>query len=375
MDKSRRKKDGFYFPEWVSDENEDTFASIIKRGIRSSEKGPFENRPKRRGEPSIDEFITGIRNNNKTLLAKAITLVESNSVSHYARGRDILKKTGPDPGRSLRIGITGPPGSGKSTIIEEIGLELLSKGHRVAILAVDPSSTLTGGSILGDKTRMERLTREDNCFIRPSPSGGTLGGVTRKSRETILLCEAAGYDVILLETVGVGQSEITVRSMVDFFALILNPGSGDELQGIKRGVMELADLIVVNKADGNNLKRAEITKGEYSRAIHYLLPSTEGWTREVISASAMEKKGIKKIIEIVENFKNNTVESGVFERRRSEQAFSWTISLVEDYLKDNFYSSRVIRGKLMEVREKIIAGKMLPTDGAEELINSYFKAD
>lgn len=372
MDKFRKKEDGSYFPEWVTDEDEDTFASIVKRGVRSSEKAPFENRPERKGEPSIDEFINGIRNNNKTLLAKAITLVESNSVSHYARGRDILKKIGPDPGKSLRIGITGPPGAGKSTIIEEIGLELLSMGHKIAILAVDPSSTLTGGSILGDKTRMERLTREENCFIRPSPSGGTLGGVTRKSRETIQLCEAAGYDVILLETVGVGQSEVAVRSMVDFFTLILNPGSGDELQGIKRGVMELADLIVVNKADGNNLKRAEITKGEYSRAIHYLLPSTEGWEREVVSASAIEKKGIKKIVEVFENFRNNTMESGVFESRRRDQAFSWTISLVEDFLRDSFYSNKIIRGKLVEIREKIIGGKMLPTEGAEELINYYF---
>lgn len=374
MNDRRKRADGSYFPEWVTDENEDTFATIVKRGVMTPGKGPFKNRPEKKGEPSIEEFTAGIKENNKTLLAMAITLVESNSASHYSKGREILKKIGPDPGKSLRIGITGPPGAGKSTIIEEIGLELLSGGHRVAILAVDPSSTLTGGSILGDKTRMERLAREDNCFIRPSPSGGTLGGVTRKSRETILLCEAAGHDVILLETVGVGQSEITVRSMVDFFALILNPGSGDELQGIKRGVMELADLIVVNKADGNNLKRAEMTKAEYSRAIHYLLPSTLGWEREVIVASALEGKGVKKIVEIAESFENNTRESGIFDRRRREQAFNWTISLVEDFLKDNFYSSNVIRDRLGEIRKQIIDGKMLPTDGAEELIKSYFKS-
>jgi len=204
MDKNRKKKDGSYFPEWVTDGKEDTFATIVKQGVESMRETPFSESPKKKGEPSVDEFVDGVRHNNKTLLAKAITLVESNSALHYSKGREILKKIGPDPGESLRIGITGPPGAGKSTIIEEIGLELISGGHKVAILAVDPSSSLTGGSILGDKTRMERLSRESNCFIRPSPSGGTLGGVTRKSRETIHLCEAAGYDMILLETVGVG---------------------------------------------------------------------------------------------------------------------------------------------------------------------------
>jgi len=326
-------------------------------------------------EPSVGEFFEGISNNNKTLLAKAITLVESNSSSYYAKGREILKRFATDNGKSLRIGITGPPGAGKSTIIEEIGLEFIKRGHKVAVLTVDPSSTLTGGSILGDKTRMERLTREKNCFIRPSPSGGTLGGVTRKSRETILLCEAAGYDIILLETVGVGQSEITVRSMVDFFALILNPGSGDELQGIKRGVMELADLIVVNKADGNNVKKAEMTKSEYSRAVHYLLPSTEGWEREVIVASAIENRGIKKFIEIAEKFRIDTKSTDIFQKRRRDQAFSWTISLVEDFLTSSFYSNKIIQKKLEEIKRKIIAGKMLPTDGAEELIKSYLKAN
>ena len=243
MDKNTKTDEKSYLPEWAIEGNEDTFASVVKLGVENPGKKMFDSRPVRTGEPSVDELTDGVRKNNKTLLARAITLVESNSPDRYSKGREILKKIGPEPGESLRIGITGPPGAGKSTIIEEIGLELVSLGHKVAILAVDPSSSLTGGSILGDKTRMERLSRIDNCFIRPSPSGGTLGGVTRKSRETILLCEAAGYDIILLETVGVGQSEVTVRSMVDLFTLILNPGSGDELQGIKRGVMELADLI------------------------------------------------------------------------------------------------------------------------------------
>ncbi|MEN8223071.1 MAG: methylmalonyl Co-A mutase-associated GTPase MeaB [Acidobacteriota bacterium] len=374
MDKNGKIDEKSYRPEWVTEGEEDTFATVVRRGVERPENGGFDSRPGKKGEPSVDELTEGVRKNNKTLLARAITLVESNSPSRYSKGREILKKIGPEPGESLRIGITGPPGAGKSTIIEEIGLKLVSLGHKVAILAVDPSSILTGGSILGDKTRMERLSRVDECFIRPSPSGGTLGGVTRKSRETILLCEAAGYDIILLETVGVGQSEVTVRSMVDLFTLILNPGSGDELQGIKRGVMELADLIVVNKADGNNLKKAEITKSEYSRAVHYLLPSTEGWDREVITASAIESKGIKKIVEIAENFRTNTIKSGIFRSRRREQAFSWAISLVENFLKDDFYSKNSVRDSMEDIKGKIINGEMLPTEGAEKLIRSYFKS-
>ncbi len=374
MDKSSKTDEKSYLPEWAVEGEEDTFASVVKLGVDNPGKKGFDISPGRRGEPSVDELTEGVRKNNKTLLARAITLVESNSPARYSKGREILKNVGPEPGESLRIGVTGPPGAGKSTIIEEIGLELVSLGHKVAILAVDPSSILTGGSILGDKTRMERLSRIDECFIRPSPSGGTLGGVTRKSRETILLCEAAGYDIILLETVGVGQSEVTVRSMVDLFVLILNPGSGDELQGIKRGVMELADLIVVNKADGDNLKKAEMTRSEYSNAVHYLLPSTEGWDREVITASAVECKGIKKIVEIAENFRRNTIKSGIFRSRRRDQAFSWTISLVENFLKEDFYSSNSVREVLREIKRKIINGEMLPTEGAEKLIRSYFKS-
>lgn len=374
MDDSGKKNENSYLPEWVIAGEEDTFATVVKRGVSHSGNPGVTSSPGRKGEPSVVELAKGVRENNKTLLARAITLVESNSPSRYSKGREVLKTLGPEPGKSLRIGITGPPGAGKSTIIEEIGLELVSGGHQVAILAVDPSSSLTGGSILGDKTRMERLSRSDQCFIRPSPSGGTLGGVTRKSRETIFLCEAAGYDIILLETVGVGQSEITVRSMVDMFTLILNPGSGDELQGIKRGVMELADLIVINKADGNNLKKAEMTRSEYSSAVHYMLPSTEGWSREVITSSALEKKGIREIVGIAGKFRENTMESGMFRLRRREQAFSWTISLVENFLKDDFYSSKGVRKILADIKEKIIDGEMLPTEGAEMLIRSYFKS-
>jgi len=372
MGDRKKRKDGSSVPAWAAGGDEDTFATIVRLGVDKTGEPRFAESLIKKEEPSVDEFVNGIRSANKTLLAKAITLVESSSAARYSKGREILKLIGPDPGDSFRIGISGPPGAGKSTLIEAIGLELIASGHKVAILAVDPSSSLTGGSILGDKTRMERLSREADCFIRPSPSGGTLGGVTRKSRETIHLCEAAGYDVILLETVGVGQSEITVRSMVDFFLLVLNPGSGDELQGIKRGVMEIADLIVVNKADGDNMDRAGMTRSEYSRAVQYLLPSTEGWEREVITASAIEGRGIRQIIDISRAFREQTRESGLFRNRRREQAFSWTLSLVEDFLKENFYSNAAVRRRIVEIREKIVTGKMLPTDGAEELIRAYF---
>ncbi len=361
-----------YLPDWVDEENGDAFASFIKMGVTGTNKAPFGETRLKKGEPSVDEYVKGILSNNKTILAKAITLVESNSVSHFSKGRDVLKRVADNSGSSFRIGITGPPGVGKSTLIEEVGLKLIEKGHKVAVLAVDPSSTVTRGSILGDKTRMEKLSREENCFIRPSPSGGTLGGVTRKSFETMLLCEAAGYDVVLIETIGVGQSEITVRSMVDFFLLIIMPGGGDELQGIKRGVMELADLIVVNKSDGNNLERAQLTKVEYSNAIRYLSTPTEGWEREVISVSALEKKGIGEIIKIAENFINTIRRSGLFLERRGEQSFQRTISMVEDFLKDSFYENKNVKKKIEEVRDKIIAGKMIPTDGAEILLKSYF---
>ena len=242
------------------------------------------------------------------------------------------------------------------------------------MLTVDPSSSLSKGSILGDKTRMEKLSREDNCFIRPSPSSGTLGGVTRKTRETILACEAAGYDVILIETVGVGQSEITVRSLVDFFLLVLISGAGDELQGIKKGVMELADTIVVNKADGEDIQKAELAKSEYEIALHYLQQATKGWNAKVLTASALTKNGIKEIWNTIEKFLSKVKSSGVFEERRKHQTVEWMFSLIENNLKHNFYSNGNVGSSLSVIKKQVLNGETLPTIAAEKLLNIFYNS-
>ncbi len=259
--------------------------------------------PKRK-EINIQKYITGILAGDRVMLARAITLIESNAPHHFTAAQSLLRELLPHTGNAVRIGITGVPGAGKSTLIEILGGMLCAQGHKVAVLAVDPTSSLTGGSILGDKTRMEQLSREPNAFIRPSPTGGMLGGVARKTRESILLCEAAGFNVVIVETVGTGQSEISVRSMVDFFLLVLVPGAGDELQGIKKGVVEIADAILINKADGENKIPAEAARVEYNRALHYLAPSADGWTTRAYTGSALTGEGIANIWAVIQRFIN-----------------------------------------------------------------------
>lgn len=268
------------------------------------------------------------------------------------------------------------PGAGKSTFIEALGTNLCRGGHKVAVLAVDPSSTVTKGSILGDKTRMEQLSREPNAFIRPSPSGGTLGGLTRKSRETLLLCEAAGYDTILVETVGVGQSETTVRSMVDFFLLVVLTGAGDELQGMKKGVMELADAIVVNKADGDNKQRAMVTRAEYERILQFLRQATENWTTHAYTCSAYTGAGIMELWnDVIEAFMKHGWGNGVLVERRKQQTLSWVYTMVEEHLHNLFYRSPAIIGCKEEIEREVVGGKISATMAVQDLINRFAAAE
>jgi len=308
-------------------------------------------------------------------LARGITLVESNSEHHFHKAQKMIERLLPQTGRAIRIGITGVPGAGKSTFIEAFGSYLCSNGLKVAVLAVDPTSSLTGGSILGDKTRMERLARNPKAFIRPSPSSGKLGGVHRKTRETMLLCEAAGFDVILVETVGVGQSEVIVRDMVDFFMLLVLTGAGDELQGMKKGIMELADAVIINKADGPNEVAAKKTKGEYNRILHFLQPATKGWETKARTCSALKETGISEIWELILNFERTTKDSGVFSDRRRLQMKEWIHSMIVDQLQMSFFHDKKIKSLLPKIENEVISGTRPVAAAVDELFHVYLQRD
>ena len=288
-------------------------------------------------------------------------MVESNAPKHYTMAQDLVQRLLPYTGKAIRVGITGVPGAGKSTIIEALGTKLCQQGHKVAVLAVDPSSSVTGGAILGDKTRMEQLSKEPNAFIRPSPAGGTLGGVTRKSRETMLLAEAAGYDIILVETVGVGQSETTVRSMVDFFLVVVLTGAGDDLQGVKKGVIELADAILVNKADGDNLQKALLTRADYEQILHYLMPATEGWTTKAYTCSAYTGEGIQEIWDVVLQYIDQMKKTGQLEQRRAAQNLTWLKEMTSDYLMNLFLRDEAVSAAREAVEKQVMEGTLAPT--------------
>ncbi|SDL95157.1 methylmalonyl Co-A mutase-associated GTPase MeaB [Bacillus sp. OK048] len=372
MDRKKKK------PEWVPETEGDEFASHVVEGVtgeqhecpNSSNDFPISTSP-RRPRLTVSDYVKGVLSRNRTIIAQTITLVESNQARHMETAQEVLKQLLTYTGNSIRIGITGVPGAGKSTLIEALGTMLCDQGHRVAVLAVDPSSTITRGSILGDKTRMDILSRNPNAFIRPSASGGTLGGVTRKSRETMLICEAAGYDVILVETVGVGQSEVTVRSMVDFFLLIMLTGGGDELQGIKKGVMELADGILVNKADGENKRRALVTKTELNRILHYLQPITEGWSTKAYTCSALSGEGIAEIWQVIQAFRIQTYKSGMFNQRRLKQTIDWMYSMVEEDLRASFFSHPQVSRLIPEMEDALVHGEMSATMAAKELLKTF----
>lgn len=325
----------------------------------------------RRRDVSHEEYVRGVLDGDRTLLARAITLVESNAPAHAAAARRLVTELLPRAGGSVRVGITGVPGAGKSTFIEALGCHLTGRGHRVAVTAVDPTSSLSGGSILGDKTRMERLSADPAAFIRPSPSGGALGGVARKTRETIVLLEAAGYDVVLVETMGVGQSEITVRSMVDFFLLLLVPGAGDELQGIKKGVVEMADAVVVNKADGENALAAAAARAEYERALHWLKAATEGWRTQARTASAVTGAGIAEVWDLVEEFRRSTRETGAFTRRRRAQERDWMRALLEEGLTALFRRNPAVAALLPGLEADVVEGRIPASAAAERLLAAF----
>ena len=317
------------------------------------------------------EFCDGVLAGDRRSVAKTITLLESRRADHRELGQEVLARLVPHTGAARRIGITGPPGVGKSSFIETLGLELLSGGHKVAVLAVDPSSPLSGGSILGDKTRMERLAREDNAYIRPTPSGGTLGGVSYRTREAMLVCEAAGYDIVLVETVGVGQSEFEVRSMVDFFCVLLQPGAGDELQGIKKGVLELADLLVVNKADGEYRDEAERTRAEYAHALGLLRPSSEHWTPRVQLASALTGDGIDAVWQAVLEHEDALSGGGEREARRREQARAWLWRLLRDGLETAFREHAGVQEALPGLEQSVESQKLTAPHAANSLLEIF----
>lgn len=325
----------------------------------------------RKKQLSSKELIDGILSGNIADLSRAITLVESTNANHLAKANEIINACLPYANKSVRIGITGVPGVGKSTFIEAFGKHLTSLGKKVAVLAVDPSSTISHGSILGDKTRMEELVKDPNAYIRPSASGETLGGVARKTRETITLCEAAGFDTILIETVGVGQSETAVHSMVDFFLLLKISGAGDELQGIKRGIMEMADAIVINKADGNNIKKANLAKVEFDRALHLFPSKKSGWTPTTSTCSAITHDGIPEVWETMEKFLKLTKGNNYFFEKRTAQNQYWMLETINEQLKTNFYNHPEIQKLLESTKIAVSTDEISPFAAAQELLNVY----
>lgn len=357
-------------PDWVPEgcASDPAFATWVMQGVRPSGASTVRPPARRRPTLSTEDYVRGVLARDPGVLGRAITLVESNAPAHQRQAQEVLAALLPHTGRARRVGLTGIPGAGKSTFIEAFGLRLAEQGRRVAVLAIDPSSAVTGGSILGDKVRMEKLCRHPNAFIRPSPSGGSLGGVTRKTREAILVCEAAGYDVVLVETVGVGQNEVAVRAMVDAFVVLLIAGAGDEMQGIKKGVIELADLLVINKADGDNLPRCTAALAEMKRVLHYLRHATEGWQTTVQTASARTGDGVADVWATLGQFFTTGERTGSTARRRREQAVAWMHALIEEHLRAGFYGAEPVQARQAEIENAVANGALAPMAGALALL-------
>ncbi len=361
-------------PDWQPEDAGAEFACSVMPGVPLASDHNAAVRSaapaKARTALTAEDYAQGILAGDRVMLSRAITVIESNAPKHFELGQEIIQKILPHSGKAMRVGITGVPGAGKSTFIEAFGTYLCGEGLKVAVLAVDPSSSLSKGSILGDKTRMENLAREKNAFIRPSPSGGSLGGVTRKSRETMLLCEAAGYDAVLVETVGVGQSETMVRSMVDYFLVVVITGAGDDLQGIKKGIIELADSILVNKADGDNKMKAMMARADYDHILHYLRPATEGWKTKAYTCSSITGEGIADMWGVIKDFRDNVIASGVFSKRRKEQTIEWVRAMTAEYLQNKIAQNAELTKCREDIERKVIEGAITPTVAAKAVIGS-----
>ena len=360
-----------HFEKEYADTHHDTALNVTEGVADQPIVNPHFVR-KRRRTFSTDEYVEGILRGDITILSQAITLIESNKPEHYDQAQQIIERCLPHAGRSVRIGITGVPGAGKSTVIEAVGNMVVSLHHRLAVLAIDPSSERSGGSILGDKTRMESISSNPDIFIRPSPSAGSLGGVARKTRETIVLCEAAGFDVIFIETVGVGQSETAVHSMVDMFMLLQISGAGDELQGIKRGIMEMADMMVITKADGENRQKAELARAQFQSALHLFPMPESGWRPKVYTCSAVAETGLEEVWKGVEEFLDHIESNGYFQSNRNRQNKYWMYESINDALKDSFYRDPAVAAHLADVEQRVLDAKLSSFIAAKELLDIYF---
>lgn len=357
-------------------ENDNQYKGLqVNSGVKSQPTvNPYrKSMMHRRRQLSAGEYVEGILKGDISILGQAVTLVESTADAHQALAQEVIEKCLPYSGNSRRIGITGVPGAGKSTSIDVFGLHVIRNGGKLAVLAIDPSSERTKGSILGDKTRMEKLSQEKNAFIRPSPSAGSLGGVARKTRETIALCEAAGFDNIFVETVGVGQSETAVHSMVDFFLLIQLAGTGDELQGIKRGIMEMADGIVINKCDGDNVARAELAASQFRNALHLFPPTPSKWMPEVITYSGYFELNIDKVWDMIDRYFKYVKETGYFERKRNEQAKYWMIETIDEKLRNHFYHTPEIKALLEQKELRVLNNEQSSFTAAQQVLDRYFE--
>lgn len=357
-------------------ENDEQYAGLtVNKGVvQPPSVNPYlDRRPRRRPLPTAGELVEGILKGDVTALSRAVTLVESRNNDHYALAQEVIEKCLPHSGNSVRVGITGVPGAGKSTSIDVFGLHVLRRGGKLAVLAIDPSSERSKGSILGDKTRMEKLSQQPFAFIRPSPSAGSLGGVARKTRETIVLCEAAGYDNIFIETVGVGQSETAVHSMVDFFLLIQIAGAGDELQGIKRGIMEMADGIVINKADGDNVGAAQLAQAQYRSALHLFPPTPSGWKPEVLTYSGYYELGITEVWDMIDRYVAFTKANGYFDERRRSQARYWMYETIDEQLRKHFYNNPDVDAMLADAERDVLASRRSSFAAASQVLDFYFK--